>query len=500
MKFNFNIDWIAAIPEIFILVIINFLIIYSVIYSTSSHLGYPILIRNVTWLGVQILSFAFLLNICNPLIGVIAFNNLLIFDNISILIKSIILLAAISSLILAIDYSKFENLNCFEYIILMILAVVGMMLVVSSYDLIAMYLAIELQSFCMYIIASLKRDSEFSTEAGLKYFILGAFSSGLLLFGCSLLYGFTGTTNYHQLFQVFSMVEETPEIVWTKTSNAIPLGVLFILIGMLFKLSAAPFHLWAPDVYEGAPTSVTAFFAIVPKIAVLSVVVRLFSYVFYGLLLPWQEVLILCSILSMIVGTLGALWQTKIKRLLAYSGIGHIGYTLIGISTGSIEGIYATFFYVIIYIIMTIATFSILLSIRNQGNLSKLKHLNDLSGLFVSNPQLAFSFAIIMFSMCGIPPLAGFFSKMFIFISAINMEMYFLSIIGVMTSVAASFYYIRIIKLMFFDSETRINNLNSLSKENSLFLSSCCIFLMTFFLWPTPLALLLHNSILNFCI
>jgi NADH-quinone oxidoreductase subunit N len=245
---------------------------------------------------------------------------------------------------------------------------------------------------------------------------------------------------------------------------------------------------------------VTAFFAIVPKIAVLSVVVRLFSYVFYGLLLPWQEVLILCSILSMIVGTLGALWQTKIKRLLAYSGIGHIGYTLIGISTGSIEGIYATFFYVIIYIIMTIATFSILLSIRNQGNLSKLKYLNDLSGLFVSNPQLAFSFAIIMFSMCGIPPLAGFFSKMFIFISAINMEMYFLSIIGVMTSVAASFYYIRIIKLMFFDSETRINNLNSLSKENSLFLSSCCIFLMTFFLWPTPLALLLHNSILNFCI
>jgi len=497
MQFNFNIDWIAAISEIFILVIINFLIVYSVIYSTSPHLGYPILIRNVTWLGVQVLFFAFLLNVCNPLIGVIAFNNLLVFDNFSILIKSIILLSAITSLILAIDYSKFENLNCFEYIILMLLAVVGMMLVVSSYDLITMYLAIELQSFCMYIIASLKRDSEFSTEAGLKYFILGAFSSGLLLFGCSLLYGFTGTTNCQQLFQVFSTIEKTLDI---ETSNAIVLGILFILIGMLFKLSAAPFHLWAPDVYEGAPTSVTAFFAIVPKIVVLTVVVRLFSYVFYGLLLPWQEVLILCSILSMIIGTLGALWQTKIKRLLAYSGIGHIGYMLIGISTGSIEGIYATFFYVIIYIIMTIATFSILLSIRNQGNLSKLKYLNDLSGLFSSNPSLAFSFAIIMFSMCGIPPLAGFLSKMFIFISAINMEMYLLSTIGVMTSVAASFYYIRIIKLMFFDSETIINNLNSLSKENSLFLSFCCIFLMTFFLWPTPLALILHNSIINFCI
>jgi len=182
MEFNFNIDWIAAIPEIFILVIINFLIVYAVIYSTSPHLGYPILIRNVTWLGVQILFFAFLLNISNPLIGVIAFNNLLIFDNLSILVKSVILLSTMVTLVLAIDYSKFENLNCFEYVILMILAVVGMMLVISSYDLIAMYLAIELQSFCMYIVASLKRESEFSTEAGLKYFILGAFSSGLLLF------------------------------------------------------------------------------------------------------------------------------------------------------------------------------------------------------------------------------------------------------------------------------------------------------------------------------
>ncbi len=497
MDFNFNIDWIAALPEIYIFIIINFLIVYAVIYSTSPHLGYPILIRNVTWLGVQILVFALLLNLLNPITGVVAFNNLLIFDSFSILIKSLLLLSTIVTLILALDYSKFENLNCFEYVILMILAVTGMMLVVSSYDLISMYLAIELQSFCMYIIASLKRESEFSTEAGLKYFILGAFSSGLLLFGCSLLYGFTGTTNYQQLFQIFSTIDKTIDI---EVSNAIILGVLFILVGMLFKLSAAPFHLWAPDVYEGAPTSVTAFFAIVPKIAILSLVVRLFSYVFYGLLLPWQEVLILCSIISMIIGTLGALWQTKIKRLLAYSGIGHIGYMLIGISTGSIEGIYSTFFYVIIYIIMTVATFSILLSIRKQGNLSKIKYINDLSGLFISNPQLALSFSLIMFSMCGIPPLAGFFSKMFIFISAINMEMYFLAIIGVMTSVVASFYYIRIIKLMFFDSVTRINNLNTISKENSLFLSFCCIFLMSFFLWPTPIALTLHNSVMYLCI
>lgn len=497
MEFNFNIDWIAALPEIFILFLVNFLIVYAVIYSTSPHLGYPILIRNVTWLGVQVLGLALMLNIFNPIAGVVGFNNLLIFDNFSILVKSVILLSTIVTLILAMDYSKFENLNCFEYVILMILAVAGMMLVVSSYDLIAMYLAIELQSFCMYIIASLKRESEFSTEAGLKYFILGAFSSGLLLFGCSLLYGFTGTTNYQQLFQVFSSIDKAVDI---EISNAIILGVLFILVGMLFKLSAAPFHFWAPDVYEGAPTSVTAFFAIVPKIAILSLVVRLFSFVFYGLLLPWQEVLILCSIFSMVIGTLGALSQNKIKRLLAYSGIGHIGYMLMGISTGSIEGIYATFFYVIIYVVMTVATFSILLSIRRQGNLSKLKYLSDLSGLFLSNPQLAFSFAIIMFSMCGIPPLAGFFSKTFVFIAAINMEMYFLAIIGVMTSVVASFYYIRIVKLMFFDPKTQVNNLNVLSKENSLFLSFCCIFLTTFFLWPTPTALALHNSVVHFCV
>lgn len=497
MEFNFDIDWVAALPEIYILTVINFLIVYSVIYSTSPKLGYPILFRNVSWLGVQILSFALVLNVFNPVKGIIAFNNLLIFDNFSIFVKSIILISTIVTLILSLDYSKFENLNCFEYVILILLAVSGMMLIVSSYDLIALYLSIELQSFCLYVVASLKRESEFSIEAGLKYFVLGAFSSGLLLFGCSLIYGFTGTTNYQQLFQIFSTIEKINNI---ETSNAIILGILCVLIGMLFKLSAAPFHLWAPDVYEGAPTSITAFFAIVPKIAILSLMIRLFSYVFYGVLLPWQEILILCSILSMIIGTLGAVWQKKIKRLLAYSGIGHVGYMLIGISTGSIEGVYSTFFYSVIYIIMTIATFTILLSIRRRGSLSKLKYLNDLSGLFISNPQLAFSLSIVMFSMCGIPPLAGFFSKIFIFISAINMGMYFLAIIGVMTSVIASFYYIRLIKLMFFDSVVRTNNLNSISKENSLFLSFCIIFLSTFFLWPTPLALILHNSVIFVCI
>jgi len=234
MDFNFNIDWVGALPEIYIFTIINFLIVYAVIYSTSPHLGYPILIRNVTWLGVQILVFALLLNVLNPITGMIAFNNLLIFDNFTIFIKSVILLSTIITLILALDYSKFENLNCFEYVILMILAVTGMMLVVSSYDLIAMYLAIELQSFCMYIIAALKRNSEFSTEAGLKYFILGAFSSGLLLFGASIIYGFSGTTNFEELTVFFSGIDYV--------SPGLCLGIFCLSAALLFKISAAPFH------------------------------------------------------------------------------------------------------------------------------------------------------------------------------------------------------------------------------------------------------------------
>lgn len=497
MEFNFDIDWVVGIPEIFIFVMINFFIVYSVSYSTSPDMGYPILVRNVVWLGVHILFFALLLNFLNPIHSAIGFNNLLIFDDFAIVVKGVVLISAIVTLLLGLDYGKFENLNCFEYVILMLVAVAGMMLVVSSYDLVAMYLAIELQSFCMYIIASLKRGSEFSTESGLKYFVLGALSSGLLLFGCSLVYGFTGTTNYQQLFQVFSTIERTTTF---EISNAILVGILFILAGVLFKLSVAPFHFWSPDVYEGAPTSVTAFFSIVPKIAILSLLIRLFSYVFYNLLLPWQEILIVCSILSMVVGTLGAIWQKKIKRLLAYSSIGHIGYVLVSVSSGSVEGIYASLFYVTIYVIMTISTFAILLSIRSQKCLSKIKYVDDLAGLFVSNPQLAFSFAVVMFSMCGIPPLAGFFSKMFVFISAINMGMYFLAIVGVMTSVIASFYYLRMIKLMFFDSSTRVGNLNVMSKENSVFLSISSLFLMMFFIWPSPLALILHNSVIFLCI
>jgi len=266
MEFIFDIEWIAGITEIYLLSVINILVVYSVVYSTSASYQYPILLKNITWLSILALVFALSLTLSNPLTGCIIFNNLLIIDSFGIIIKSIILLATICILVSSINYNRAENQNFIEYLILVILSCTGMIILVSSYDLIILYLAIEFQSFCLYVMASLKRTSEFSTEAGLKYFILGAFSSGLILFGCSLIYGFTGTTNFQQLFQIFSVsVFLEPSITFFYCENAIVAGIIFILVGLLFKLSAVPFHIWAPDVYEGSPTSITAFFCICTK-------------------------------------------------------------------------------------------------------------------------------------------------------------------------------------------------------------------------------------------
>nr|YP_009476714.1 NADH dehydrogenase subunit 2 [Proteomonas sulcata]AVM81207.1 NADH dehydrogenase subunit 2 [Proteomonas sulcata] len=496
MEFTFDIDWIAAISEIYLIFIINILIVYAVIYSTSPHLHYPVIVKNVTWLSIQTLFFMLILTTSNILQEAVIFNNLLIIDNFTTLIKTIVLVSTIIVLLIITQYNKIENFNYFEYVILILLACSGILLLISSYDLISLYLALELQSFCLYILACLKRTSEFSTEAGLKYFILGAFSSGFLLFGCSLVYGFTGTTNFEQLFHIFTGIKENSLFY----SIIIIVGFVFVTIGILFKLAVAPFHLWVPDVYEGAPTSVVAFFAIVPKIALVSLLVRLLFYVFYNLYFPWEEVLILCSIFSILIGTFGALIQKKVKRLIAYSSIAHSGYILIGISCGSLEGIYAAFFYSIIYIIMTILSFTILLSVRTKNHLNKIKYLNDLAGLYLANLPISLVFAIVFFSMCGIPPLAGFFSKLFIFFAALNMSLYSLTIFAALMSAVACFYYLRIIKIIFFDKPGTNIILLDIDKEKSLILSICSILLIIFFFWPAPLILFIHNGILCLCI
>jgi len=358
-----------------------------------------------------------------------------------------------------------------------------------------MYLAIELQSFCSYILSAFKRNSEFSAEAGLKYFILGAFSSGFLLFGCSLIYGFTGTTNYEQISLLLVGVDHN-----YINNNGIIIGSVFILISFLFKLSAAPFHLWAPDIYEGSPTIVTAFFAIVPKIGLLVFFLRLFFDSLYALFISWQAILLIASVSSMIIGSLGAIWQIKLKRLLAFSAIGHVGYMLIALCCCSIESIYALIFYSVIYIIMSISSFSLLLMIRKNENLKKIKYIEDLTIVAKTNPFIGICFAITFFSIAGVPPLAGFFSKMFLFFSAISQSAYFLSVIGILTSVVSCFYYIRIVQVTYFEQQSTWITLKKVSKEISVLTSIVTLILIVFFIHPNLLIISIHNSILDLCV
>ncbi len=374
----------TLIPELFFISSTFILLLYGVIYNPSAYYKFPILTKPIGWLAIQTLFITVLLltNHQTEASSVIL-NNVLINDDFTLVIKTIILLSALSSILISLDYmgTKNQKINSFELILLILFSTLGMLFIVSSYDLITMYLAIELQSLSFYVIAAFQRNNEFSTEAGLKYFILGALSSGILLFGESILYGFTGITNFEELCKLFtaskSPVNETfitdasyqlyPEwIDKIAPSSAAVLGLFFILIAFLFKIGSVPFHMWTPDVYEGAPTSVTAFFAITPKIAIIALMLRLTIYTFYDLIEAWQIIIVICAFLSMFVGTFGAINQNKIKRLFAYSSIAHVGYLLIALSTGTIESIESLLVYIIIYILMIINVFGILLVMAKE--------------------------------------------------------------------------------------------------------------------------------------
>jgi len=488
----FNNEWLAIIPELFLVVSINLILLYAVIYSTSPFFNFPLLINNISWLSVLLLTIVLYLTINNHLLNITVFNNLLILDLFGNFIKSFILVSTICILVMSLTYNRFERINSFEFPILIMLTILGTLLLISSYDLISMYLAIELQSFCSYILSSFKRNSEFSAESGLKYFILGAFSSGFLLFGCSLIYGFTGATNYELISLL--LINANYNLL---DNIGIIIGIVFILVSFFFKLSAAPFHLWSPDVYEGSPTSVTAFFAIVPKLGLIIFFLRLFFDSFYVFLPSLQYLLIISSITSMLIGSFGAIWQVKIKRLLAFSAISHVGYMLIGLCSCSIESVYAVVFYAIIYIFMSISSFCLLLAIRKNSDLKKIKYIEDISIISKVNPFIGVCFAITFFSIAGVPPFAGFFSKMFIFFSAISQSLYFLSVIGVLTSVVSCFYYLRIIQITYFEQTNIWISLKKITKEISL-LIALILFLLTFFSFhPTLLVVLIHNSILS---
>jgi proton-translocating NADH-quinone oxidoreductase chain N len=393
-----------------------------------------------------------------------------------------------------------------------------MLFMISAFDLIAMYLAIELQSLCFYVLAASKRNSEFSTEAGLKYFLLGAFSSGIFLFGCSLIYGFTGVTNLEELAKIFTTPLGTSSLTANESNQIAPygpfigpmapssgifMGILFLAVGFLFKITAVPFHMWAPDVYEGSPTIVTAFFSVAPKIAILANMLRVFMYSFYDP--SWQQLFVFCSVASMILGAFAALSQNKIKRLLAFSSIGHIGYLLIGFSCGTIEGIQSLLIGLFIYVFMTINIFTVILSLRQNGDTGNLhfarfKYISDLAALAKTNPILAITISITMFSLAGIPPLAGFCSKFYLFFAALGCGAFFLALVGIITSVISCFYYIRLIKIMYFDTPKTWILYKPMDREKSILLGITIFFITFFFLYPSPLFLVTHKMALSLCL
>ncbi len=351
----------------------------------------------------------------------------------------LVYLGAAMALILSLDYNRRENIARFEYPVLVLLAVLGMIVMVSAADLMTLYIGFELQSLALYITAAIARDSLRSTEAGLKYFVLGALASGLLLYGISLVYGFAGTTNFAALANVLGNGAGYGTVV----------GIVFVLVGLAFKISAAPFHMWTPDVYEGAPTPVTALFGTAPKAAAMALFLSVMVGPFGHLVAQWQSLIEILSIISMALGALAAIGQTNIKRLIAYSSIGHMGYALMGLAAGTVAGFQATLVYLALYVVMSFGAFACIIAMRRKGQ--AVEKISDLAGLAGQRPWLALALAIIMWAMAGIPPLSGFFGKLYVFAAAMNAGLVQLAIIGVVTSIIGAFYYLRVIKVMYFD-------------------------------------------------
>ena len=480
----FENDFYALFPELFLTCTTMLLLMFGVVWSTSKAEGYPILTHTIAWLSVWSLVCTFGLTIHSPFSVMVSFYNTFVIDELTFLLKAMVLCSATAAMLMSMEYLKTSMLNIFEYSILVLLSTISMLLLISSYDFISMYLAIEMQSLCFYVLAASKRHSEFSTEAGLKYFLLGAFSSGVLLFGCSLVYGYTGLTNFEDIVKCLA-----GSALFQTHHSFLHLGMGLIMIGFLFKLTAAPFHFWAPDVYEGSPTSVTAFFAITPKIALLGVFLRLLLGSFYDLLFAWQYVLFFCSICSLFIGAFGAMAQKKIKRLLVYSSIGHVGYLLIGICCGTVEGLQAVLLYLILYIFMTVNVFTIVLSCIDHSKTFRLKYIQDLGLLGQTHPVLALTFSCTLFSMAGIPPLAGFCSKFYLFFAAMGSSLYGLALFGVLSSVVSCFYYIRLIKIMYFEQPSQLVTYGAIDHEKAILLGITTTVIVFFFLCPHSLFL-----------
>ena len=429
---DFNL--IPLLPEIFLSLVAMGLLIVGAFHGNMST-------RVICWNSSAALLIASVILLSISWSYDTVLNGLFVMDEFAGFLKLLIIIGLIASLALSVRYIQQEGMERFEYPVLVLLAGIGMMLMVSANNFLSLYMALELQSLSLYVLAAFQRNAVRSSEAGIKYFILGALSSGMLLFGISLIYGFTGSVDFEVIGQTLSSSDSL--------AFGIIFGLVFILAGMAFKISAVPFHMWTPDVYQGAPSSVTALFAIVPKIAAMGLLIRLLFEPFMALSEQWVQIIYFIALLSMFVGAFAGIAQEDVKRLLAYSSIGNMGYALIGLVAGTADGAGAVVLYLMIYMIMTAGVFAVVLCMRRQG--LSVKKITDLSGLSQHSPGLAYSMAILMFSLSGIPPAAGFFGKLVVFNAAVAQGYYILAVIGILTSVVAAYYYLRIIKVMFFD-------------------------------------------------
>jgi NADH-quinone oxidoreductase subunit N len=426
----------------------------------------------VTLLAIILLVVVGVLEVTLPAGKLVTFGGSFIVDDYARFLKVLALIGSAVTLVLSREFLEHESRRIFEYAILVLLSTVGMMVLISAGDLVMLYLGLELMSLALYVVAASNRDNARSTEAGLKYFVLGALSSGMLLYGASLVYGFTGTVTF-------------TGIAAAATTGNIGLifGLVFLLAGLCFKVSAVPFHMWTPDVYEGAPTPVTAFFASAPKVAAMAVFARVALTAFPGIKLEWQQIVVFVSIASMVLGSFAAIGQTNIKRLMAYSSIGHMGFALVGLAAGTAEGAQGVLVYLAIYVAMTLGSFAIILTMKRDGR--PLESISDFAGLSRTNPMLAFFFAMFLFSLAGVPPLAGFFGKFYVFVAAIKAGLFTLAVVGVLASVVGAYYYLRIVKLMYFDEP--VGKLDPMRIELRTVLAVAGIFNVLFFVYPAPL-------------
>ena len=426
----------------------------------------------VNWLAVCLLVATGVFELMLPAGKLATFGGSFIVDDFARFLKIVALIGSGATLILSREFLADPERRIFEYPILVLLSTLGMMVLISAGDLIMLYLGLELMSLALYVVAASNRDNAKSTEAGLKYFVLGALSSGMLLYGASLVYGFTGTVSFAGIAAAAK-----------GGSIGMVFGLVFVLAGLCFKVSAVPFHMWTPDVYEGAPTPVTAFFASAPKVAAMAVFVRAALTAFPGIVTQWQQIVVFVSIASMALGSFAAIGQKNIKRLMAYSSIGHMGFALVGLAAGTAEGAQGVLVYLAIYVAMTLGSFAIIIAMKRNGQ--ALEQISDFSGLSRTNPVLAFFFAMFLFSLAGVPPLAGFFAKWFVFVAAIHANLFTLAVIGVLTSVVGAFYYLSIVKVMYFDEP--LPTLDPMGVELRAVLAVTGVFNVLFFALPGPL-------------